>query len=144
MITDDIEKGPLTFHGPVGIRSIIKAMCPFEWSGLYFTAYPQRPFKPSGLIIWDAPKGTEVTQSVIGNVPQLTVCYGGIPARFFAFGDSYEQIVAKLDKGLQPPSWGTWDTVRVGERITIELMLDGKPVGKPEGISIAMWGVSHK
>lgn len=141
---DDIDKGPLTFHKRLNDR-LVQAMLPFRYCYSAFEAEPQRPFRPKGLVIWDAPKGAEFRQAIIGNRIQLVASCGGIPARFFAYGDSYEQIVAKLDAGLQPPAWGTWDTVQVGHRVVIEITLDGNPIGPENGVSLAMWGfaISH-
>jgi hypothetical protein len=143
MHIEDQEKGPLTFHHKLEKR-IWQALLPFQWYGRGFIARPQRPFKPKGLVIWDAPKGAEFYQGVINNELQLLVGIGGIPARFFAYGDSYEQIAAKLDAGLAPPAWGTWCTIDVGQEVRIEIGLPGaeRCLGPDDGVSIAMWGLS--
>lgn len=116
----------------------------FEWKGeLGFVASVQRPFQPRGLAIWGAPPGAVVQQALVGNDLQLVASFGDVPARFFAMGDSYEQIAKLLDQGKEPPAWCDWDVAHPGMFIRVRLCASGKSqVALYEGIELAMWGVA--
>jgi hypothetical protein len=123
------------------VGNCLRALLPFRWSEYEsaWIALPQRLFRPMGLMIWDAPLTASVRAAVIGTDIQLVAAFGDIPARWFAFGDSYSQIKEKMAGGLEPPAWGDWDAVNLGSRVRIELVQDdGKPVKEAR---LIMWGL---
>jgi hypothetical protein len=130
----------LTELGPI-VGNCRKALLPFRWSEreAAWIALPQRVFRPTGLMIWDAPLTASVRAAVIGADLQLVAAFGDIPALWFAFGDSYSQIAEKMAGGLEPPAWGDWDAVNLGSHVRIDLVQDdGKPVKEAR---LIMWGL---
>ena len=109
-------------------------------AGLY-TAYPQRAFQPKGLAVWGAPEGARVVRVVIGCEYQADVtCNMGIPARWFALGDNFEQLAKLLDAGKEPPNWVDWTPILPGQIARLELVdRHAQPV---VGAEVVMWGLS--
>jgi hypothetical protein len=121
---------------------LMRALLPFVWSDGAFYGRPQRPFRPKGLIIWNAPPLATV-YAFVGCTVEGVVAYGGIPAKWFASGESYQQIRAKLESGIEVPDWMTWDTCQPGIDIRIEVR-DGfdshRMLGPGDGIELLQWG----
>lgn len=108
--------------------------------GMYI-GEPQRLFLPRGLAVWGAPPGAMVTASTIGMQLQIVAAYGPVPVRFFASGDSYEQIANKLDAGEEPPAWCDWDPITPGNAARFEFVDQrGQPLTDP--IELAFWGIA--
>lgn len=144
MKNDDEKKDPLQVignaYGPGG--RLVRALLPFQWVDGAFRATPQRPFRPKGLIIWGAPAGATVMAYVGCNLEGVAG-WGGIPAKWFAMGDNYEQMRAKLDAGVEVPEWMTWDTVGPGIAVRIELRDrddSARALGPRDGIELVQWG----
>ena len=120
----------------------------FWWADGFevFMARPQMLFKPKGLIIWGAPNGAYVEQALIDQNLQIVVAYGGVPCKFFAFGESYAQIAEKLDQGIEPPGWCDWSAVKPGQSVQIRICIDTSKtsLGKPDGIELVMWGLTEE
>jgi hypothetical protein len=128
------------YDGPRG--RLMRALLPFVWSDGAFYGRPQRPFRPKGLIIWGAPRGATV-YAWIGCTVEGVVAYAGIPAKWFASGESYEQIRQKLEAGIEVPDWMTWDTVPPGIDVRIEVRDaadSARMLGPADGIELLQWG----
>lgn len=136
----------VSLHGPTRRERMVRlqgALCTFGFSRDVWIAAPQVTFRPSGLVIWNAPPLAVVVDVRSGNRLEGSVTPAGIPARWFALGDSFEQIAAKLDAGQQPPAWVTWSVVSRGTQIVIDLRSkDGEPLGPSDGIELCMWGTA--
>lgn len=121
-----------------------RALLPFdrhkEKRGLY-TAEPQRLFLPRGLAVWCAPDGAHISFALIGAQLQIVASLGKVPARFFAFGNSYEQIAKLLDVGAEPPAWCDWDPVAPGTHVRLEFT-DARDEPLQAPIELAMWGIA--
>lgn len=77
----------------------------------------------------------------VGNMQQLSVSHGHLPARFFSMAQSLEQIVELLEKGIEPPSWGDFDTAEVGNTLVVLVRSQqGKVLGPDDGVELCMWG----
>lgn len=115
----------------------------FTFDGGFFVGEPYRPFVPHGLAIWGAPAGARLIQALIKCDQQVSMSHAPVPARFFAFGDSYEQIAKLLDEGKEPPTWADWDVIELGSRVRITLeSVDNKLLTPADGIELVMWGVA--
>ncbi len=121
-----------------------RALCGFEFAkGCGFTSFPQREFKPLGLAIWGAPPLATMQQALIGSTNQVLVSYSGVPARFFAMGDSYEQIAKLMDEGKEPPGWCDWDVIELGQRAAVMVRSrEGDMLGPDDGVEICFWGTA--
>jgi hypothetical protein len=108
--------------------------------GWAFTSMPQRRFVPKGLAIWGAPPGAMVEHiQVRQETPEVSGA--PFPARFFASGDSYQQIAKLIDQGKEPPNWITWPEMLPGMRAVIILRnRDGQLLTPADGIELCMWG----
>lgn len=106
-------------------------------------AHPQRPFKPRGLMLWNA-EHLNVEAAIIGNSEQIIASCGSVPARWFMTSQNYEQVVAALEAGNEPGrGWGTWDVLRPG--ILCRLIFDGPVTGaasSSKDVRALMWGHS--
>jgi hypothetical protein len=112
----------------------VEALMPFEASGgQTLLASPQKPFKPRGLMLWDAPPSLNVECIVIGNMHQVLVAYGKVPALWFQQAQTFEQVVAARAAGQEPASWGSWDALYPG--VMVRLEFDG-----PANVRAVMWG----
>lgn len=100
------------------------------------------PFRPSGLIIWDAPPLAVVNQCIIGNQYQIVASYDPAPAKFFSLGKNYEQIAALLDEGIELPNWCDFDPIEVSQRVLVQITNSDGPLGPKDGIEVCMWGLS--
>ncbi|SRR6266404_2943548 len=128
------------FHDPSQMRCLL----PFDFiEKVGFQAQLQRPFRPSGVAIWGAPAGATVMFFSGVDVVGLA-SYGEVPARFFAMGDSFEQISKLLDEGKEPPAWVTWRALPPGGVIRAQVRDHdhGSIIGPRDGIEIAMWGIA--
>jgi len=122
-------------------RGIYRCLCGFGFAAGVWTSYPQRIFKPRGLVIWGAPPGAVLRQATIGQKLEVTVSCEGVPVKFFAFGDSYAQIGKLLDEGKEPPAWCSWSSVIPGSLIRIDIAsADGRALTPKDGIELCMWG----
>lgn len=121
---------------------LIPCVMPFEFFHNRFVASSQRPFKPRGLAIWGAPNGAELRQALVGATMQLVASWGGIPCKFFSYGDSYEQIAKLVADGKEPPAWCAWDIVHVGMTVQLYIEHNGRALGPNDGVEVVMWGHS--
>jgi len=146
MTTD--EKKPTALvatpkHHHAAPPRLVEALCPFEWveGGYTLQACLQRPFQPKGLMLWDVPPHTQLLIFIGTNV-ELIASFGPIPARWFSAWESFQQVAAKIDQGLEPPAWGKFDFVHPG--VMIRLRFDGFGTSRPpegyEKIEAVMWG----
>lgn len=126
-------------------RAFAEALLPFrykpECKGLW-QAWAQRPFNPRGLLIWGVEAGDEVTHVIISGTAQLLASWGPLPARWFAMGDSYEQIAKMMEAGKEPPKWGTWTTVEPAMSVQLQLANPHDPARElgPPAVEVVMWG----
>ena len=130
------------FHrGGVTFQRCLLPLVATREPGMY-DGEPQRLFLPRGLAVWGAPPGTMIDQALCGPQLQCVAAYGRVPARFFAFGDSYEQIAKKLDEGSEPPNWCDWDPISPGSRARLIFTeADGTRLPLNTPLELAMWGI---
>lgn len=119
-------------------------MLGFDWVSdkRQWEANPQMPFKPCGLMLWDLPPRTMLSQSLIGMDEQILASHAPIPADFFTTAKSYDQLMAQVEAGLFPPSWPTFDsmTPMVHARIVL-LDAEAERFHTSSGVRLCMWGV---
>ena len=96
-------------------------------------AYSQRPFKPRGLLLWDV-GAAQIQMCTIGANHELVSSFAPIPARFFTTAASFEQVALAVAEGKEPPAWGSWSQVHVGQ--IVRLVFDSAP----PGVQAVMWG----
>lgn len=106
-----------------------------EWGN-----HVQIPFKPRGLMIWDAPPGAEVVHIVAGPRLELVATLGPVPARWFSIAQSYEQVAKALDEGQEPPAWAEWNFLDVGQYLAIRLELNGRRLAPDGALQLVIWG----
>lgn len=129
------------FHFKTNRFQIWKALITFEKSGDVFTASPFRPFKPHGLVIYNAPDMAVMRVSIMNEVvPQVS--FVDVPVKFFNLNLSFEQIKNMLDKGEEPPAWCDWPKVNPGSKIDITVY--DKTGIVSNDIQIVMWGHTLK
>jgi hypothetical protein len=117
---------------------LVEALCSFVPLGnLRLEALAQRPFRPSGLMLWDVPDSAKVTVS-IGQNAQLNVVFDPIPCRWFSHFRSFAEVVRATADGLEPPAWGAWDAVHPGMLIRLTF---SEPVPSAQAL---MWGHTVK
>lgn len=117
-----------------------KKLLPLVWqSAGMWGQMAQLPFKPRGLLIWDAPPRTLVSQVIIGIGLEVVSTIGPVPARWFMSGESYEQIAKKIDDGAEPPAWVDWSPMGVGQQLRVMLEFDGRPLADSEA-QLVIWG----
>lgn len=124
----------------------VETLCPFDWNTAADTlqAILQRPFEPKGLMLWNVPDGAQL-MIFIGTGAELIASVGPLPARWFTAFESFQQLAAKLDQGLEPPGWGTFNKVYPGVMIRLRFearrgeTLNEKELKKVEAV---MWGYS--
>lgn len=124
-----VQKSAITYP------RVEQSLCPFTYHAGVWLAQPQRPFRPRGLMIWDAPPKSSV-QIMIGCDLQLVVDVGPLPTRWFSSFQSFEQIAKAIDEQKEPPAWGTWRAVEPGMRIMLRI----EPAS--EDLQLVMWGDS--
>lgn len=94
-----------------------RRLCGFEREGAEWVATPRVIFRPSALMLWDVPERATISHSVAGNQIQIAVSSAPVPARFFATGHSFEQIVRRFEReGIDAPYWCDFDTLDLGKR----------------------------
>lgn len=116
-----------------------REMIGFKLEGTYFVAEIYYPFRPMGLMLWDCPPRTWLTQTLVGNTNEILANWNPVPADIFMMAKSFEQLNRLLEEGIEPPGWPDFDAAYPGNRIRVVLVNDeGKPVGNP--VRVAMWG----
>lgn len=145
--TEDGEWGRLRrlrlHERPPGYEKIWHSLLGLAWADPYWLGEPVVPFRPEGLVIWDAPPGALVQQAQIGMDHQVKVSHAPVPARWFASGDNYQQIAEAIAAGKDPPGWCSWKVMYPGLRMQLTLMTsDGRPLGPESGVELCMWGLS--
>lgn len=139
--SDEIEPVPYRYPRSPHVPTVKKGLCAFESLPDRFQAQTQRPFKPKGLVIWGTPPMATLEIALIGTSSQLLVSFGDFPARWFNQGDKFAQIQEKMDAGKDPAGWGDWKAVEPGVLIRIMVKSrEGKPLGRQDGLEVAMWG----
>lgn len=109
-----------------------------------FVAAPDRPFKPRGLIIWGAPAGAQVRMALLDQREQVLRSADGIPARFFASGDSFEEIAKQLDAGKEPPAWVDFDMIDGWAMLRVVISSsEGMGLSDGDGLELVLWGYSQ-
>lgn|SRR5262245_40663012 len=97
-------------------------------------------FRPCGLIIWNAPAGSMMTQTLVGNMQQILAGWSPLPTELFSHSKSFEQIEEGLKEGLEPPTWPDFDSAYVGNIIRVYLGDEnGQPLYDPK-VRMAFWG----
>jgi len=140
-----MEPGPLTLHGVEQFQGARRCLCAFDAPttiGAPWTARPQLPFNPRGLVIYGAPLDARLHAVMIGRDYQIGITSSPIPVRWFMEGKTFAEIVKLLDEGKELPSWADWSRCPVGAEIRITLTTrDGIPLSA-EGVDVLMWGVA--
>lgn len=118
-----------------------KCILPFDWIGGQWLAVPQVPFRARGLMIWGAPAGS-VVDVYIGTELQAVAAWGGIPAKWFAFGDSFEQLGKLIAEGKEPPAWCEFKAAEPGIRVAVHVHSheNRQGFGPLQGVQLCMWG----
>ena len=135
-----LEGKPFHRGGCLFQRGLLPFIPDSQIDGMYW-GEPQRVFLPRGLAVWGAPPGTMLSFALCGAQLQAVVAMGSVPARFFAQGDSYEQIAKMLDAGAEPPNWCDWDPVRPGSKVRLEFT-DLQGAKLHQRLELAMWGIA--
>lgn len=132
-----------SFNQPLGASTKLeRKFLGFKWdrNESFVALMTMGAFRPMGLMIWDCPPRTLMRQTLIGNQLQIVAAWEPIPADLFMMAKSYEQIAELLEKGIEPPSWPTFDSAHIGNMIHVQLTTeDNRPVGPPA--RVAMWGL---
>ena len=117
-----------------------RRLCGFEREGAQWVATPRVLFRPSALMLWDVPERSTISHSVAGNQIQLAVSSAPVPARFFATGHSFEQIVRRFEReGIDAPYWCDFDTLDLGWSFRIAVLdEDGKPVERMQAVLLGL------
>src|SRR5262245_26534383 len=99
----------------IGLFDVKRAVCGFDYKPdlRLWQAQPLQPFRPLGLMIWDAPIGALLSQAKVSINEQVLVSWQPVPAHFFSMGRSYEEVARLLEEGIEPPSWCQFDTCTV-------------------------------
>lgn len=109
-----------------------------------FIATPDRAFKPRGLIIWGAPPGALVKMALLDQREQVLRSADGIPARFFASGESFDEIAKQIEAGKEPPAWVDFDLIEPWSMLRVVVALpQGLGLGEADGLQLALWGYSQ-
>lgn len=105
---------------------------------------PQATFRPHGLMLWNLPDESAAVELVqIGLTPQLVAAVGPIPARWFTFAHSYEQVWAAHQRGIDPPGWGDWMIIAIGLQVQVRLSSKRDVTAEEWGrVQLLMWGES--
>jgi len=144
------HRGPLEHRfGPPAPHELDReALLPFVNDGYggaidrTLSASPQKPFRPRGLMLWNAAH-LSVEAVIIGNQHQVLVSFGKVPALWFMTSQTYEQVVSARAEGKEPgQGWGSWDALYPG--IMVRLLFDGPLVGPSaeHDVKAVMWGHS--
>jgi len=139
--------GPLT-HGSLTllgeyIATARRTLCAFHWREGVFSAAPQLPFQPRGLVVEPGEHSDALLSAIIiGRNYQANVTTAPIPVRWFAEGQTFARIAAMLDEGKELPSWVEWDRVEVGQEIQIRIVtrFTGRALEPGDGVDVLMWG----
>lgn len=123
-------------------QQIKRTILGFKYEGNVFQAEIYvGPFRPMGLMLWDCPPRSWISQTLVGNQTQILASWDPIPTEFFTMAKSFEDIAKLLEEGYEPPGWPDFDAAHIGNRIRVAVIDDsGKPVGPPT--RIAMWGLT--
>ena len=115
----------------------------FTFNGNDWVGEPTNPFKPRGLAVWGCPVGAMIAAFQCGYTEQLLESYAPIPARFFANFRSFEQLMAMIQAGEEPPAtWASFKTIMPGQMIRVRLTDAAGEILNPKDIELAMWGKS--
>lgn len=138
------KKYMLLVEDPGSYNRIRKCVLSFyydrEWIG-----EPYLPFKPLGLVIWNAPPNSLLTKINICNAYQAAVSTIPIPVRFFESGLNFEQIVKSLKDGIEIANWCDWDRVGPGQKIHIQMIDNMNCNVEPKtypNVQLVMWGLA--
>jgi len=123
-------------------REYWRGLLGFHFDGDSWWGETQRAFYPRGLAIWNCPPGAVLEIATIGCDMQVMMSHDAVPARFFGFGDSFEQIAKLVEEGKDPPAWCSWKAFTPGERVRIALRagVKGEYLGPDHGVELVMWG----
>lgn len=132
------HNGPIQHNSPKRIK---RAFLGFKYdSGYYIATIIFGHFRPHGLMLWDIPSRTWMTQALLGNQNQILAGWNPIPADLFTMGQNFEQITKLIEDGIEPPGWPDFDSAQVGDKIRIRLTDDNeREIGS--NARVAMWGL---
>ena len=121
-----------------------RRLCGFEREGAEWVATPRVLFRPSALMLWDVPERATISHSVAGNQIQLAVSSAPVPARFFATGHSFEEVVRRFEKeGIDAPYWCDFDTMDLGYSFRLTVLDDqGEPVVRLQAVLLGLAALS--
>lgn len=123
---------------------MMKTILGFVYVEPFWIAAPEcEQFKPIGLAIWGAPKGSTVAACILGNSREILASRDPIPARFFGTFRSFEAIAKAMARGEEPmPGWPSFSTLIRGQGLRIHLLGPRGVHLEPDGIELAVWGKS--
>lgn len=128
------------------LETLRKCLLGLDWVPAYerFEAYPQRTFRPNGLMLWgDDLAAAWLDMCLIGCDMQVMVSCARVPARFFALAKSYEQLRRLVDEGCELAGWPSFNTVPVGTRVAVRITdRTGRESFGPDRVQACFWGVT--
>jgi len=121
-----------------------RRLCGFERQGSDWVAAPMVLFRPYALLLWDTPKDAMISGAVTGNQIQVSVSNARVPARFFATGHSFEEVVRRFEKeGIDAPYWCDFDTIESGHVFRLSLVDEhDQPVERLQAVLLGMAALS--
>lgn len=120
----------------------VPMLLPFHYvAGGRWRARPFTPIAPKGLAIWGASTSAEVLAIHFNGVNRFFAGSGGVPARWFAYGYSYEQLARLIARRREPPTWLEWPTVVPTDSLDLVLADRGVELTPDHGLSLCMWGL---
>ncbi len=103
----------------------VRRLCGFELDGQVWVASPGALFRPAALMLWDLPERAIITYALVYHQQQIKLSPAPVPARFFATGHSFEEVVRRFEQeGIEAPFWCDFDTMEIGTTFRISV-LDG-------------------
>lgn len=120
---------------PSAPSTLIRGLLPFELpQGTMLQAFAQQRFKPHGLMLFNC-GDLDLLMQRIGRTEQLVCSFGPVPSRWFGHWESFAALSKAIDEGKEPPAWGDWDSVEVGNIVRLEF---SAPL--PPNARALMWG----
>lgn len=117
-------------------------LLPFHYvAGGRWRAQPFTPIAPTGLAIWGASTTAAVEAIFFNGVNRFFAGDGPVPARWFAYGHSYEQLARLIARRREPPAWLVFPVVTPADALELVLSERGEPLTPDHGVSLCAWGL---
>lgn len=109
-----------------GLQKTMRRLCGFELEDDDWIARPDVLFRPYALQLWDVPDAALITAALLGHRQQIKVSGAPVPARFFATGRSFEEVVRRFElEGIDAPYWCDFDTMELGHLFRLQVRFPG-------------------